>query len=157
NGPSRGLVLKLDTTRYTASLVASYAHSPNLFVAFLGSMQLLPGGNALVGWGSQPFFSEYSKSRRQLLDVSFPGKDQSYRALFTSSWVGTPSYPPSGAVRTSGGRTTVYASWNGATQVARWAVLGGSSASRLKRVATKARTGFESSISLGKRSYKVLA
>ena len=76
-----------------------------LLASFLGSMQLLPGGNALVGWGNQPAFSEYSKSGRQLLDVKFPGKDLSYRALFTSNWVGTPSYPPSGAVRASRGRT----------------------------------------------------
>jgi hypothetical protein len=157
NGPSRGLVLKLDTTRHTASLVASYTHSPSLSVAFLGSTQLLPGGNALVGWGSLPFFSEYSNSGRQLLDAVFPGKDRSYRVLFTSTWMGTPSYPPSGVVRASGGRTTVYASWNGATEVARWIVLGGASASRLKPVASEVRTGFETEISLGRRSYKALA
>jgi hypothetical protein len=157
SGPSRGLVLKLDTTRHAASLVASYQHVPGLFVAFLGSMQLLPGGNALVGWGSQPFFSEYSKSGRQLLDAGFPGKDQTYRALFTSTWTAVPSYPPSGAVRTGKGGTTVYASWNGATGVARWEVLGGSSAAHLKRIASRARTGFETAIPLGKRSYKALA
>jgi hypothetical protein len=157
NGPSRGLVLQLNTATHTATRVAAYTHSPNLFVAFLGSMQLLPNRNAVVGWGSRPFFSEYSGSGRQLLDAMFPGNDQSYRALFTPNWVGTPSYPPSGALRTSGGQTTVYASWNGATQVARWAVLGGSSASHLKQVATKRKTGFETAISLGTKTYKVVA
>ena len=157
DGPSRGLVLKTDTATHTARALASYKHTPSLFVAFLGSMQFLPRGNALVGWGSQPFFSEYSKSGRQLLDAAFPGKDQSYRALFTSTWVGTPAYPPSGAVRRSRGQTTVYASWNGATRVARWDVLGGSSASHLRRVASKARTGFETAISLGARTFKVIA
>jgi hypothetical protein len=155
-GPSRGLVLKLDTAGHKASLVASYSHSPNLFVAFLGSMQLLPNLGAVVGWGSQPYFSEYSRSGRQVLDAGFPGKDQSYRALWTPNWVGTPFYPPSGSVRTSRGTTTVYASWNGATQVAKWQVLGGATASRLSRVALKPRTGFETAVSLGKRSFKVL-
>ena len=157
NGPSRGLVLRLNTATHTATRVAAYNHSPNLFVAFLGSMQLLPNRNAVVGWGSRPFFSEYSGSGKQLLDAVFPGNDQSYRALFTTNWVGTPSYPPSGTLRTSGGNTTVYASWNGATQVAKWVVLGGSSASRLKQVASKSRTGFETAISLGSKSYKVVA
>jgi hypothetical protein len=156
-GPARGLVLKLDQTAHTASLVARYAHSPNLVVSFLGSMQLLPGSRALVGWGNQPFFSEYSKSGRQLLDVHFPRKDLSYRALFTSSWVGTPFYPPSSAIRTIRGQTIVYASWNGATRVARWQVLGGSSASHLRRVASSARTGFETAISLGRHTFKVIA
>jgi hypothetical protein len=155
-GPSRGLVLKLDTASHKASLVASYSHSPNLFVAFLGSMQLLPNLGAVVGWGSQPFFSEYSRSGKQLLDAGFPGKDQSYRAIWTPNWVGTPFYPPSGAVRTSRGVATVYASWNGATQVAKWEVLGGSSAAHLRRVATKARSGFETAVSLGKHTYGAL-
>ena len=128
-------MLRLNTATHTATRVAAYSHSPNLFVAFLGSMQLLPNRNAVVGWGSRPFFSEYSGSGKQLLDAVFPGKDQSYRALFTPNWVGTPSYPPSGALRTSGGNTTVYASWNGATQVAKWVVLGGSS-----RLAAEARS-----------------
>ena len=38
--------------------------------------------------------------------------------MLRQRWVGTPSFPPSGAVRKSKGKTTVYASWNGATLVA---------------------------------------
>ena len=153
---SRGLVLRLDQAQHTVSRVAAYSHGSRTS-AFLGSMQLLPNGNALVGWGSPPpYFTEFSRSGRQLLDAVWPGKDQSYRALFTSTWVGTPFYPPSAVVRTSGGSSTVYASWNGATQVARWEVLGGSGSTSLAPVATKARTGFETAISLGKRGYNLL-
>ena len=70
-------------------------------------MQVLPNRDALVGWGSEPYFSEYSPSG-QLLDVRWPGSESSYRALFTNTWVGKPDYPPSGAVQGD----TVYASWN---------------------------------------------
>jgi hypothetical protein len=147
-GPSRGIVLRLDRTRHRASLVTAYAHHPRLFTAFLGSMQLLPNHNALVGWGSLPYFSEYSASGKQLLDVRFPGKDQSYRALFTSTWVGTPSYPPHGAVRRARGRTRVYASWSGATRVARWQVLAGQRARSLAPVVKVARAGFETTITV---------
>ena len=128
--PSEGMVLSLDTVAHTMTLVDGYHHHPPLSAEILGSMQLLPNGNALVGWGSEPFFSEYSSSGRELLDVRFPGVDRSYRALFTDTWVGQPDDPPSGAVRGA----TVYASWNGATQVTRWEVLAG-----LKRGQAEAR------------------
>ena len=113
-------------------------------------MQLLPNGNALVGWGSEPYFSEYTGSGRLLLDVRWPGSSGSYRTLFTNTWLGKPDYPPSGAVRSG----TVYASWNGATQVAKWEVLAAASAGGLKVVATRSRSGFETAIKLGK-SYGV--
>jgi hypothetical protein len=155
NGPSRGLALRLNTATKKASVIASYEHSPVLHTAFLGSMQLLPGGNALVGWGSLPYFSEYTKSGKQILDVQWPGKDESYRALFTNTWVGTPDYTP--AVKLKNG--TVYVSWNGATQVAKWEVLAGSSSSNLKVVASHARAGFETAIKLSKsyQAYEVQA
>jgi hypothetical protein len=41
---------------------------------------------------------------------------------------------------------TVYASWNGATELAYWDVLAGSSSAPLKPVARSARTGFETAI-----------
>jgi hypothetical protein len=150
NGPSRGLVLALNNTAKTASVVASYQHHPTLHTAFLGSMQLLPHGNALVGWGSLPYFSEYSRAGRQLLDVKWPGKDESYRALFTNTWVGLPNYAPSARLKNG----TVYVSWNGATQVVSWRVLAGGSSNHLKTVATHARSGFETAIKLSK-SYRV--
>jgi hypothetical protein len=156
NGASRGMILKLNTLTHAASLIATYPRTSKRVAAFLGSMQELPNGNALVGWGSQPFFSEYSRSGQLLLDAKFPGKDQSYRALFSPDWVGTPSYPPSGARRTTHGTSTVYASWNGATEVARWEVLGGASASHLNRVTVKPSAGFETPIIIGKAKYKVL-
>jgi hypothetical protein len=147
-GPSRGLVLQLDYKNYTASLVHQYTHSPSLDAAFTGSTQLLPNGNVLVGWGSEPYFSEYSSSGKLLLDAKWPGVDLSYRVLLTQSWVGTPSYPPSGAARRSRGHTWVYASWDGATQVARWQVLAGSNAQHLKVVATAGRSGYETAFYL---------
>jgi hypothetical protein len=155
SGSSKGMLLRLNPASHTASLVAAYSHSPTLDVAFLGSMQVLPNGNALVGWGSRPYFTEYSHSGRPLLDVLWPGKDQSYRALYSATWVGSPYYPPRGAARTAHGRTTVYASWNGATQVRSWRVLAGASATHLSPVATGHRNGFETALSLGTRSYKL--
>jgi len=154
-GPSRGLVLKLNAAGRTASLVAQYRHAPTLDSAFTGSMQLLPNGNALVGWGSQPYFSQYSKSGKLLLNAIWPGVDLSYRVLLTQNWVGTPYFPPSGAARKAGGRTTVYASWDGATEPVSWTVLAAANAKHLALVATQLKSGFETAIKLPRGSYKV--
>ena len=117
-------------------------------------METLPGNNALVGWGSSPYFSEYSQSGKLLLDAKWPGPDLSYRALFSSNWVGKPFFAPSGAIKRKNGKPTVYASWDGATQVVAWKVLGGPNVKHLTVVATKRKLAFESTIRL-KRGYKV--
>lgn len=143
--PSRGLVLKLDRSAHTARLVAQYGYEKNLASAYMGNAQQLPNGNVLVGWGSQPYISEYSKSGRLLMDAVYPGPNISYQVK-RAPWVGLPLYPPQGAAREEGGKTTVYASWNGATRVVSWRVLGGPSAGRLAIVATMAKSGFETAI-----------
>ncbi|HEV3227847.1 MAG TPA: MFS transporter [Solirubrobacteraceae bacterium] len=143
--PSRGLVLKLDQPAHTATLVSQYPHSDNFDSEYMGNTQPLPNGNVFVGWGSQPYFSEYTRSGKQLLDASLPTPDLSYRAS-REQWVGLPDYPPSGAVRQTAGKRTVYASWNGATQVASWRVMAGPSVSQLTAVATTPRSGFETAI-----------
>lgn len=52
------------------------------------------------------------------------------------------------AERRSGGEITLYASWNGATEVAEWEVLAGASPERLRSVATAPREDFETSTSI---------
>jgi hypothetical protein len=155
-GPARGVILRLNTISHRASLVAAYPHHPSYYAQFLGSMQLLPSGNTLVDWGSpDAYFTEFSAAGKELLNVTWPLGQQSYRTLLTDRWVGTPYYPPSGAVRGE----TVYASWNGATEVSRWDVLAGSSASTLSVVASQARDGFETALKLSQtyRVYEVRA
>jgi hypothetical protein len=51
------------------------------------------------------------------------------------------------------GRSTVYASWDGATQVVKWEVFAGHDRKHLKLVATHAKGGFETKIHL-KRAYR---
>jgi hypothetical protein len=158
NGPSRGLVLKLDETKHTASFVNQYIRAKNFVAAFLGSMQPLAGGNVALSWGSTPFFSEVDSRGSLLLDAVWPTPDLSYRT-YVQNWVGIPFFPPSGAVRDNHGKATVYASWDGDTQVVSWRVLAGSSANSLKAVASRTKTGFETTIPLTSsfKVYKVQA
>jgi Arylsulfotransferase (ASST) len=158
SGPSRGLVIKLNLTDHTGSFVAQYVRAKNFNAFFLGNAQLLPNGNVSLGWGSTPFFSEDSSKGKVLLDAFWPVPDVNYRT-YVEQWVGIPYFPPSGAVRNNGGKATVYASWDGDTQVVGWRVLAGNSAQSLKTVATKSKSGFETTIPLTKtyKAYKVQA
>jgi hypothetical protein len=80
-----------------------------------------------------------------LYDAQMPGDNYTYRA-YREDWVGTPYYPPSIALTSKGGSTTVYASWNGATEIKTWEVFGGRNARALVPVTSAAKAGFETSI-----------
>ena len=139
-GPSRGLVLRLDTTNHTATLADQYPHPSGLDADYMGSVEPLANGNELVGWGSRPYLTEFTNTGKVVFDVRLPGSDLSYRA-YLEPWVGLPLSPPSGAARRHGRQTTVYASWNGATEVASWRVIADGNA-----VTTTPKAGFETAI-----------
>lgn len=144
-GPSRGLELKLDTQQRTATLAAQYVRESDFAADYMGDSQPQPNGNVFVGWGSEPYFSEYTRSGKLLLDGEFPWPDLTYRATL-EQWVGLPLSPPVGVAIHTAGKTTVYASWNGATRVASWRVLAGASTGRLTPVTSTPKTGFETKI-----------
>jgi EmrB/QacA subfamily drug resistance transporter len=157
-GPSRGLVLKLDQQARTATLAAQYGNHDDFRSEFMGDTQPQANGDVFVGWGSEPYFSEYSSSGKLLFEAELPGPDLTYRATL-ESWIGEPLTRPSGAARRAAGRTTVYASWNGATRAASWRVLASPGGGRLSVVATHARSGFETAIAVpaSEQSFEVQA
>jgi hypothetical protein len=143
---SRGIVLRLDTRRHRATLVREYRRSTDTSAQSEGSVQTLAGGNVFLGFGAEPFFSEFSSAGRLLFDASLPQDDGSYRA-YSSPWHASPrTRPVVVARRGASGGVTLYASWNGATEVERWQVLAGNSAGSLARARTVARGGFETAI-----------
>jgi hypothetical protein len=146
---SRGLSLRLDASHMTATLVTQEEHRPALLAAYEGSDQSLPNGDSLIGWGSQPFLTEYSSRGQVNFDARFVDANQSYRA-YRSTWTGTPVTKPSVAARVSRGKPTVYASWNGATSIAKWRILGGASPGSLKPVTTAGKSAFETAVKLSR-------
>jgi hypothetical protein len=143
---SRGLVLALNARSDSASVVAQYKHSPALTSDSQGNIQQLANQDMFVGWGSEPYFSEYSAGGQLLFDAHMHGSYESYRA-YRFPWTGSPASAPSlAATAASGGRVNVYASWNGDTRTASWRVLAGSSAQSLAPVASAPRSGFETSV-----------
>ena len=65
---SRALLLAIDQHTKTDTVVAEYAHStPPLSSASQGSVQTLEKGDVFIGWGAEPYFSEFSASGRTAL------------------------------------------------------------------------------------------
>ena len=148
NEQSRGLVLEVDEGAMTADLVHEYTLPDEPFGIFQGNVQVLPNGNAFVGWGSAPYFAEFTREGGLLYEVRFPHEVESYRA-YRFPWKGRPEDAPAVAVEPGqDGRTTLYASWNGATEVASWEVLAGPDPEGLEPVGHVPRKGFETAIFL---------
>jgi len=145
---SSGEALRIHRRRMTVSLLHRYRHSPPLLTKVEGSVQTLPNHDVFVGWGGQPEFSEYTASGRQIFNGSFRLGVNSYRA-YRFPWHADPRTRPRLALATRpSGNLKLWTSWNGATQVAAWWVLGGASPSRLRRLAVHSWAGFETAIKL---------
>jgi hypothetical protein len=144
----RGLILALHRRRHLATVVRQYRRPADTSPESEGSLQILSGGDAFVGFGSQPFFSEFSAGGRLLFDASLPQGDGSYRVL-RFDWGATPRTRPAVlARRTAASHISVYVSWNGATAVVGWQVLAGRGASALTPVATARKRDFETRVDL---------
>ena len=145
---SRGIVVGLDMDEMSATLVREFIHPNRLLSTSQGNLQVLPDGNVFVGWGSEPYFSEYSHDGKLLFDALFLGEGQSYRA-FRLPWSGHPGDDPAVAVeRGPDDRVSLYVSWNGATEVATWQVIAGSDPDRLEPVGSAPWRGFETTITV---------
>lgn len=145
---SRGLILKVDEDAMTASLGREYTHPRRLGAPHEGNLQVLPNGDVFIGWGSAPVFSEFNRDGDLLFDANFATKQQSYRA-FRFPWTGQPQDNPTVVIeRSPKDKVTIYASWNGATEVAQWEVLAGPSRDRMRSVRSTPRDGFETTITV---------
>lgn len=109
-----------------------------------GSYQVLGNGHVLQGHGAVPKIEEYAANGTIVMRARF-GHDntmQSYRA-YRYPWVGRPHIKPdvTACPPSEKGKTAVYVSWNGATDVKSWKVYSGSQVKK-----TAPREGFETSI-----------
>jgi hypothetical protein len=143
---SRGLVLSINEKGRLANFVRQFDHHPPVLSGALGSVQPLAHGHTLMGWGGSGYFTEYGPAGQIVFDAHMRNTAL-YRA-FKQPWTATPAGPPNLAVTRARGTATVYASWNGATEVARWRVLGGPAHDALLPQGIAARAGFETAITV---------
>lgn len=145
---SSGLVLRLrkpDRDRpATARMVKRFQPPEPVLARSQGSTEILPGGNAFVGWGSVRRISEFTPDGRLVFDATFSAPVNAYRAR-KAIWEGDPPGRPAIASKNwkSGAGIHVWASWNGADRIAAWRVLAGPDPESLAEVATGNWTGLE--------------
>ena len=147
---SRGVVIAIDERAHTARLVTAYTHpNPAMLASSQGNMQTLPSGNVVIGYGGVPQISEFGAGGTLLFDAHQPYDTSFYRA-FRFPWSAVPATPPAilASANNTEEETIVHASWNGATGVASWRVLGGEEPHALKVRATIGSSGFESAVTL---------
>lgn len=141
---SRILRERIDWAHRSVSLVGRFVGG--ISSGSQGNAQVQANGNTFVGWGEEPYMTEFGPAGQTLFSARFPSPGQSYRA-YRFPWSATPASRPAIAVNAGAGSSaTVYASWNGATAVSAWRVLAGASGSSLAPVAQAAWSGFETAI-----------
>ncbi len=153
---SRALLIALDRRARRATLVREYTHPRRLLAPFMGNAQMLPTGNLVVGWGGLPYVTEFRRDGGVHFDARLPAGGQNYRA-FRFPWVGRPHQPPQLVAHTASGRRRLYASWNGATEIAAWRLEAGLRRGELKPAQTKPKKGFETSFPAPQRGTFVAA
>ena len=148
---SRAIVLEIDEhAQDGAAANASTAIRRRCRPRARAACSCCPNGNVFVGWGAEPFVSEFSSDRAsccstpdsasgyvELPRVPVPLERQSARA-------GRRSRQRAAARRA----TDLWVSWNGDTQVQRWLVLSGGAGGALSPAGIYRPSGFETAIAL---------
>ena len=145
NASSRALALNIDETHRRVTLRRAYTRPGGLWSDSQGNVQVLPNGNVFVGWGAQPYVSEFTADGDLIFDARLGAHYISYRA-FRQPWTGEAPGTPAVATRRATTATNVYVSWNGDSSVARWIAMAGTDPTDLAPVATAVRTGFETTL-----------
>lgn len=122
---SRGLKLEIDTDSLTVKFLAEFLHPNGLTSVGRGGSTLLPNGNLLIAWGTQPAITEH-KDEEVVMDIQVGPllsdhvleTPEPYRA-YKMNWEAYPPWGPDIVVENN----VVYVSWNGATEVKEWIVV----------------------------------
>ena len=147
---SMALEYKIDEANRTATQVWSFAHTPPVFAAFMGDTQRFANGNTFLDWGASMTMkgfvyntmTEVGPDGQVLFDLAFDAPYVSYRA-FRFPWHGYPDTQPALAANVYVNGVTLGYSWNGATEVAAYKVLGGSAPQSLGLIEQRLKTDFE--------------
>ena len=144
---SRVLDIAVDAGAHSATLVHQLTYpGQGILSESEGSVQRLANGDEFIGWGQTGEVSELSPTGQLTFDMHLAppgGTYQASRVVWNAQPVTQPALAAAGPVQ---GVTQLYASWNGATGVAGWRVLAGSSPTTLAVVGIYPTQGFETAI-----------
>jgi len=154
---SAGKIMLLDhsTEPMTAKMLRRFDRPDGETSLALGNVQMI-GKNPetasyFIDWAFPGYISEYDSQNRLVLEAKWMSERfRSYRA-YKGEFVGKPLETPAFKILPTGyakgeAATSFYASWNGATEVEKWAFFGGEILSGpLKRLGLVDKHGFETS------------
>lgn len=151
SGTSRGLLLAIDEAAKTVTLQQEFANAGHGGNA-MGNAQFMANGNVMIGWGSDPSATEFTADGTAVFEAAGIGTG-CYR-VYRFPWTAQPDTPPDMAIKKGAGQSMqVFASWNGATEVASWRVLTGQDSSALQAAGTVPRSGFETMLAVASAKY----
>ena len=151
--------VQIDQKRMTVKLLAEYKNEDRIPSASQGSMQDLPNGNVILGYGFSGVYTEFAHDGTLLCDTHIgpernygSGDVQTYRS-FKFEWHGYPNTKPALAITVDKlNMWRAWMSWNGATEVKTWFLQGANESDADEEhwsVLEQARkNGFETSIYL---------
>jgi hypothetical protein len=139
---SRVIALDVDEEARTAELVSQFELPQGGISENQGNAQNMADGHTLAGWGAQPFITEHARDGRVVWAAQLAEGNDNYRA-YRDRWVGRPATRPAAVAERRDGAVIVTASWNGATDVARWELLAGDDAEALRPAGSVSKRGFE--------------
>ena len=82
---SRAIRERIDFAHRTVSLIGRDVRTPPILSGSQGDNQVLANGNAFVGWGEAPYFTEFNAAGQVVFDAHLPAPAQIYRA-FRAEW-----------------------------------------------------------------------
>ena len=146
------MIVGLDFQHMTASLYHRHPRPDGGLSEAKGNVQYLPNGGILGGWGENAYMTEYAKPGGEVVyEASFATKRFANYRAYKMDFVAQPISKPVNKAFVSTNsrghlRTTIYVSWNGATEVAAWkfysrTVIKG--IERVVQIGNAAKTGFE--------------
>jgi hypothetical protein len=143
------VALDISVTPMVAKVIRRWIRPDRELSRLRGNFQLLPNGNAFIGWSSNSYISEHTYDGELVMEAQFASyRFVTYRA-YKFNFTGNPIEPPTLKTFVYGtspatSTTACYVSWNGATEVESWAFYqSDSSMTSPSFIGSTLKTGFE--------------
>lgn len=145
-------IVGLDFEKMTASLFHRMDRPDGGLSEAKGNVEYLPNGAVFGGWGENAYMTEYiNPGGEKTYEASFATRRFANYRAYKADFVGKPNTKPTTKAFVSTNsrghlRTSIYVSWNGATEVARWRFHSRSvsrGVERLVPIGDVPKTGFE--------------
>jgi hypothetical protein len=130
---SSGMIININAATKVAILLKQYIiPDGGVLSTSQGTTQVMDYKNVYMGWGAQPFVSEFTLDGNCVMLAQFGTNvsilAMSYRSfkIPSEAWLGSPDSTPAlwTYANATSGPTVFYTSWNGATEVTKWHFFG---------------------------------